>query len=308
LFDEQLRNSVISNIKQILDTESNKINEILCNVKYSDPFDIAFHKGVLDLSTKFRKLSSVSKMAVTFEEEEIISRYLFQNNRVYSGITFNPIEFYKNRIFYLKLHERLLLSKIHKRGKKIKNKNDFNNCRIVLTDIDDVKVKVYDNKKSSSQGEKKISKSGSIVNLENLLNLWLFIKWHKDHNVSLYYMPIDVADKIFTNRYSKVLWTKKMGIFFDKYILLMGAEKYNRNNNLEREIQISNASNQEYKVGLDFFSELYDHKDKEDFASVIYEYIPQANLDSLTDVTNFFDANFNHGYKNTDFDSKTDTD
>src|SRR6476659_10707038 len=221
LFSEPIQNSVISHIKQILDTEACKVDEILKNINYYDWFDSEFHRGILDLSTKYRQLV-VSKISVTFEEEEIISRYLFEKNKIYSGITFNPIELYKDRIFYLKLHERLLLFNSNHKRKKL---DDFYNCKIVLTDLDDLKNKIY------LDATKKKN-----INFENLLNLWLFIKWHKDHNVNLYYVTIDLGRKTF-QKFSSKLWTMKMGIFFNEYLLLMGAETL-IGNRLEREIQI----------------------------------------------------------------------
>ncbi|MBA3978339.1 MAG: hypothetical protein H0X50_09150 [Nitrosopumilus sp.] len=266
LFGEPLKNSVVSHIKQILDTESNKIGEILKNVDYYDQFDSEFHKGILDLSTKYRRLV-VAKTSVTFEEEEIISRYLFQKNKIYSGITFNPIEFYKDRVFYLKLHERLLVQSNHAtRGRR---GTDYHNCRIVLTDLDDLRDKMYPNKNNKNNNKK--------LNHENLLNLWLFIKWHRDHQVNLYFVPIDFARNAF-QKHSSTLWTMKMGIFFKDHILLMGPEGSVRNR-MERDIQIANSDSDEYAAGVEFLSELYDNR--EDFETVIHKEIPESNLDSL---------------------------
>lgn len=266
LFGEPLKNSVVSHIKQILDTESSKIDEILKNINYYDQFDSEFHKGILDLSTKYRQLV-VAKTSVTFEEEEIISRYLFQKNKIYSGITFNPIEFYKDRVFYLKLHERLLVQSYH--ATRRRRETDYHNCRIVLTDLDDLREKVYPNSSSNSENKK--------LHHENLLHLWLFIKWHKDHQVNLYYVPIDFARNAF-QKHSSTLWTMKMGIFFKDHILLMGPEGSVRNR-MERDIQIANSDSDEYAAGVDFLSDLYDNR--ESFETVIHKEIPESNLDPL---------------------------
>ncbi|MDQ4074336.1 MAG: hypothetical protein M3162_08560 [Thermoproteota archaeon] len=273
LFNESIKNSVISHIKQILDTESCKIDEILKNIRYYDRFDSDFHKGILDLSVKYRQLI-VSRTSVTFEEEEIISRYLFEKNKIYSGITFNPIEFYKDRTFYLKLHERLLFFNSRNHRKKM---DSYYNCRIVLTDLNDLKSKVYAEDKSTNQ-----------LNFENLLNLWLFIKWHKDHNVHLYYVPIDTGRNKF-QKYSSTLWTMKMGIFFGKYLLLMGLESPIENR-LEREIQIVDSTSDKYDAGVSFFSELHDYK--EDFEKVMHEEIPEIAFQSLnlSDTKVIFDC------------------
>src|SRR6476661_3283045 len=121
--------------------------------------------GAYLISTKYRQLV-VSRISVTFEEEEIISRYLFERNKIYSGITFNPIGLYKDRIFYLKLHERLLHLNSNHKSKKMDD--NYYNCRIILTDLDDLKNKIYYLNGAKNMKKKKI-------NFENLLNLWLFI-------------------------------------------------------------------------------------------------------------------------------------
>ncbi len=242
-----------------MNTEYNKIDIIQKNIGYYDKLDSEFHKGILDLSTKFRQLV-IEKSSVTFEEEEIISRYLFQKNNIYSGITFNPIEFYKDRNFYLKLHERLLFES------KSRN-NDFYNCRIVITDLEDLRKKIYLNTTTRE------------INLENKLNLWLFIKWHQDYNVKLYSVTFfDFSTKVYQNILEKhpKLWTRKMGIFFKKHILLMDEKESFIENRLERRIQIVNSDSEEYKAGLKYFTELYNNKG--DFVSLIYNEFPEVNL------------------------------
>jgi hypothetical protein len=136
----------------------------------------------------------------------------------------------------------------------------------VLKDLDDFKDKVY----SSKQNKEKI-------NYENLLNLWLFIKWHKDHQVNLYFVAIDFARNV-VQKHSSTLWTMKMGIFFKDHILLMGPEGSVRNR-MERDIQIVNSDSDEYAAGVGFLSELYDNR--ENFERVIHKEIPESDLDSL---------------------------
>ncbi len=144
--------------------------------------------------------------------------------------------------------------------------DDYYNCRIVLTDLDDLKNKIY------FDGARKKK-----INFENLLNLWLFIKWHKNHNVNLYYVPIDLERKTF-QKFSSILWTMKMGIFFNEYLLLMGVERP-VGNRLEREIQIVDSKSEKYTEGVSFFSEL--HCQREDFEKIIYKEIPEIAFQSL---------------------------